>query len=140
MKIVGADAYWDGGTVCVDIEEKTTVTRFELDHSLPWDGRPRHISISANGETRKIPIGSEEERGVCFKIRGCLEKEYGADAVCDALETSHARKVAWDDHCAKQESLLVSPTGYNDPHPLPFDGFWLLVFDFVEKAYFEGKL
>ncbi len=139
MKIVEANIFRDGGTVYVDIEECGAVTRFQLDYSLPWDGRPRSISVSANGETRNIAIGSEEERAVCNGIRRCLESVYGIDAVRNALESSQAREIAWEVHCASQEGLLVSSAGYNDPYPLPFDDIWFIAFDFVEKAYREGK-
>ena len=139
MKVVGGDFFLDGGTVYVDIQVAGVVTRFQLDYSLPWDGRPRYISETANGGTRKVAIGSEEEKQICFVVRNCLELAYGTDAVLNALETSQARKLAWEDYCARQGSLFISLAGYHDPYPLPFDGIWLAAFDFLEKAYLEGK-
>ena len=114
--------------------------RLMLDYSLPWDGRPRHITVIESGKTRLLPIGSEEERATCFAVRRLLEQEFGEISVCEALKHEDARRVAWERHCAKQDSLFVSTEGYADPYPLRFSGLWLTVYDFVEKSHREGKI
>jgi hypothetical protein len=140
MRIVNADMILDGGTVIVKARKGVAVVRFQLDYSLPWDGRPRKISVTKFGRTRIIPIGSEEENDICNSIKECLEKRYGRDVVHQALESSQARKEAWEEWCARQEGPFVSSDDYEEPYPLPFDGIWFSVFDFVEKSYREGKL
>ena len=154
MKIVDANSLRDGGTVEIIAKEDGAITRFVLDFSLPWDGRPRQISVwrssednytphwssSEDGEKRTVPVGSDEETEICSRIRGCLEVEYGHATVDDALKNSPARKQAWDAFLTSQEGLFVNPAEFEDPYPLPFDGIWLNVFNFIEKAYREGKL
>ena len=138
MRIVEADFYLDGGTVYVDIEDQGSVTRLLLGYKLPWDGRPRHIFKTEDGNTRRILIGTEEEREACLTVKTLLEQEYGESVVREALEHEPAREVAWQAHCAKQ--LFRSTEGYKDPYPLPFRGQWTMVYDFVEKARREGKI
>ena len=162
MKIVYAGSARDGGTVEIVAEVDGARTRFVLDYSLPWDGRPRYISVWRSsddkdtsshdndtdnwhsppivGQKRTVPIGSDEEIEICSRIRGCLEDEYGHRTVDDALKNSRARKQAWDDFRASQKGLIVNSAEYEDPYPLPFEGIWLSVFDFIEKAHREGKL
>jgi len=139
MKLVRAGSFLDGGTVYVEIEHEGQVSEFMLDYSLPWDNRPRYISVVEKDSRRDVAIGSEEEKNICKSIRGLLEEKYGEAIVRMALETADARKAAWEEHCAKQ-SLFVSLEGYDDPHPLPFIGIWSVAYRFLEKAWREGKL
>ena len=154
MQIVDAQALRDGGTVEVTAHVDGVSKRFVLDYSLPWDGRPRHISVwcanadidtsgwwsAAGGEKRVVPIGSDEEAEICSSLMQCLADQYGRDAVDDALRNAYARKQAWDTFRARQQGRLVDPADFDDPHPLPFEGMWIFVFDFIEKACREGKL
>jgi hypothetical protein len=140
VRIIGADICWDGGTVVVDIEEQGVAKRLTFDYKLPWDGRPRHVSVTEGGSTRVVPIGSEEEAEICLKVKGQLELEYGAGAVRESLDQAPAREVAWKAYCAEQKSFSVSIGEFVDPNPLPFRGFWHSVFCFVEKAHREGKI
>ena len=138
--IVGADACFDGGTVWVITLGWRGFARYELDYSLPMDGRPRYITVHRFFKSRRIPIDSDEEKKTCAKIRRSLERRYGQDAVKSALESSEARREAFENWFASQDDPFISQSDYEDPYPLPFDGDWALVFDFVEKAYREGKL
>lgn len=140
MKIIDADAYLDGGTSFVVIDDDGVSTRFELDYSLPRDGRPRHVTVSTDHEKRVLAIGSKEETDACSRIKALLEEEYGATAVRDALNNAPAREIAMKQHFASQGGPLVSLAGFNDPHPLPFDTHWFFVFYFVRNAVREGKL
>ncbi len=140
MRVIRADTYWDGGTVFLEIEDQGVVTRLELDYMVPWDGRPRNVTITDGGTTRVLPVGSKEERDACLTVRRLLEQEYGEISVRESLEHQRAREVAWKSHLAKPHSPFVSQERYSDPHPLPFRGLWLTVYDFVEKAHREGKI
>ena len=140
MKIVEADLCFDGGTVSVVMQEGGTETRYEMDYSLPWDGRPRSVSVTVGGKTRYLAVGSDEESEICSNIKRRLEDKYGREAVRHALEVSEDREEAYAQWRADQEGPLVNPADWDDPHPLPFEGIWLRVFDFVEKAYRERKI
>ena len=141
--ILFADFYLDGGTAIVSVEEGGLETQYELDYSLPWDGRPRHITVERLGQRRTVPIGSPEEKEICRTIRSCLEDAYSVAEVASALETSEARQRAQDEYRAKKAregEILIDYKDFEDPYPVPFDEQWLLVFFFVEKAYREGKI
>lgn len=138
--ILGADVLLDGGTVHVSTLGWQGFARYELDYSLPLDGRPRYISVRKFGRTKRIPIGSDEEKEICASIQRNLERRFGRRTVISALESSEARREAFEKWCSSQEESFVNLSNYEDPYPLPFDGYWAIVFYFVEKAHREGKL
>lgn len=72
MKIVGAGGYRDGGTTYVSIDKgNNRIVEYQIDYSLPHDGRPRKVGrVYRNESVSEYEIGSEQERRVCDLVLG----------------------------------------------------------------------
>ena len=80
-EIVFADFDLDGGSTNVMLERQEGLIYVHLDYSLPWDGRPRQITIREHESERVLQIGSLEEKGICETVRAVLNEEFGVEAV-----------------------------------------------------------
>lgn len=104
MKIIRSGSYRDGGTTYVALDKgNKREVEYQIDYSLPHNGRPRHVGrVYRDGNVSEYEIGSEQERKVCNLIRQLAEEKLGKDFMVKFLagEEGYPDNEIWSGVCS----------------------------------------